>query len=131
MKNVGGKKSFSVWVSCFFFLSVQTRDWNEELQTTRELPRKNLPERLLRERAIFKVLLSLSLRVTLWTFSLLKHLLPNLPSQYQQWRTADAESRKLLTHSANEQCDANVTSKLPASHWQQRLIPLSLSFFFF
>lgn len=34
----------------------QTRDWNEELQTTRELPRKNLPERLLRERAIFKVM---------------------------------------------------------------------------
>lgn len=34
---------------------LQTRDWNEELQTTRELPRKNLPERLLRERAIFKV----------------------------------------------------------------------------
>ncbi|XP_078600171.1 clustered mitochondria protein homolog isoform X2 [Branchiostoma floridae x Branchiostoma japonicum] len=33
----------------------QTRDWNEELQTTRELSRKNLPERLLRERAIFKV----------------------------------------------------------------------------
>ncbi|XP_017288871.1 clustered mitochondria protein homolog isoform X1 [Kryptolebias marmoratus] len=33
----------------------QTRDWNEELQTTRELPQKNLPERLLRERAIFKV----------------------------------------------------------------------------
>ncbi|XP_068173701.1 clustered mitochondria protein homolog isoform X2 [Antennarius striatus] len=33
----------------------QTRDWNEELQTTKELPRKNLPERLLRERAIFKV----------------------------------------------------------------------------
>lgn len=33
----------------------QTRDWNEELQTTRELPRKSLPERLLRERAVFKV----------------------------------------------------------------------------
>lgn len=33
----------------------QTRDWNEELQTTRELRRKTLPERLLRERAIFKV----------------------------------------------------------------------------
>ncbi|XP_048478328.1 clustered mitochondria protein homolog isoform X3 [Plutella xylostella] len=33
----------------------QTRDWNEELQTTRELPRATLPERLLRERAIFKV----------------------------------------------------------------------------
>ena len=42
----------------FFFVPIclQTRDWNEELQTTRELPRKNLPERLLRERAIFKVL---------------------------------------------------------------------------
>lgn len=38
---------------------LQTRDWNEELQTTRELPRKNLPERLLRERAIFKVPMSL------------------------------------------------------------------------
>lgn len=36
-------------------ISFQTRDWNEELQTTRELPRKNLPDRLLRERAIFKV----------------------------------------------------------------------------
>lgn len=33
----------------------QTRDWNEELQTTRELPRKSLQERLMRERAIFKV----------------------------------------------------------------------------
>ncbi|XP_076363788.1 clustered mitochondria protein homolog isoform X2 [Tachypleus tridentatus] len=33
----------------------QTRDWNEELQATRELPKKTLPERLLRERAIFKV----------------------------------------------------------------------------
>ncbi|XP_067651170.1 clustered mitochondria protein homolog [Haliotis asinina] len=33
----------------------QTRDWNEEIQTTRELSKKNLPERLIRERAIFKV----------------------------------------------------------------------------
>lgn len=33
----------------------QTRDWNEELQATRELPRKTLSDRLLRERAIFKV----------------------------------------------------------------------------
>ncbi|XP_060551695.1 clustered mitochondria protein homolog [Ruditapes philippinarum] len=33
----------------------QTRDWNEEIQTTRELSRKALPERLIRERAIFKV----------------------------------------------------------------------------
>ncbi|CAM9961536.1 unnamed protein product [Lampetra fluviatilis] len=33
----------------------QTRDWNEEIQATRELPNKNLTERLLRDRAIFKV----------------------------------------------------------------------------
>lgn len=33
----------------------QTRDWNEELQTTRELPRKTPSERVIRERAIFKV----------------------------------------------------------------------------
>lgn len=33
----------------------QTRDWNEELQTTRELARKTLAERIIRERAIFKV----------------------------------------------------------------------------
>ncbi|GAB1604633.1 clustered mitochondria protein homolog [Argonauta hians] len=33
----------------------QTRDWNEEIQTTRELSRKTLPDRLIRERAIFKV----------------------------------------------------------------------------
>ncbi|XP_021376922.1 clustered mitochondria protein homolog isoform X2 [Mizuhopecten yessoensis] len=33
----------------------QTREWNEEVQTTQELPRKTLPDRLIRERAIFKV----------------------------------------------------------------------------
>uniref|UniRef100_A0A8C4R4E9 Clu domain-containing protein n=1 Tax=Eptatretus burgeri TaxID=7764 RepID=A0A8C4R4E9_EPTBU len=33
----------------------QTRDWNEEIQATRELLRQNLPERLLRDRTIFKV----------------------------------------------------------------------------
>lgn len=33
----------------------QTRDWNEEIQTTRELSKKTLPERLIRERAVFKV----------------------------------------------------------------------------
>nr|CAI5864206.1 unnamed protein product [Callosobruchus analis] len=32
----------------------QTRDWNEELQTKR-IAQETLPERLLRERAIFKV----------------------------------------------------------------------------
>ncbi|XP_005170337.2 clustered mitochondria protein homolog isoform X2 [Danio rerio] len=36
-------------------LPVQARDWNEELQTTRELPRKNVTDRLIRDRAIFKV----------------------------------------------------------------------------
>jgi len=33
----------------------QVRDWNEELQITKELPKKSLPERLIRERAMFKV----------------------------------------------------------------------------
>jgi protein TIF31 len=33
----------------------QTRDWNEELQTTRELARKHLPESLVSERTILKV----------------------------------------------------------------------------
>lgn len=33
----------------------QVRDWNEELQTTHELPRETLSERLIRERAIFKI----------------------------------------------------------------------------
>lgn len=33
----------------------QVRDWNEELQITKELSKKTLPERLIRERAMFKV----------------------------------------------------------------------------
>ncbi|XP_015229383.1 PREDICTED: clustered mitochondria protein homolog [Cyprinodon variegatus] len=33
----------------------QTRDWNEELQRSRELPRASLQERLHRERCIFKI----------------------------------------------------------------------------
>nr|XP_055036650.1 clustered mitochondria protein homolog isoform X1 [Misgurnus anguillicaudatus] len=32
----------------------QARDWNEEIQTSRELPRKNLTDRLMRDRAVFK-----------------------------------------------------------------------------
>ena len=32
-----------------------SRDWNEEIQATKELPKKSLPERLIRERAMFKV----------------------------------------------------------------------------
>ncbi|TRZ02894.1 hypothetical protein DNTS_033260 [Danionella cerebrum] len=34
---------------------VEARDWNEELQTSKELPRKNITERLIRDRAVFKV----------------------------------------------------------------------------
>ncbi|XP_022692197.1 clustered mitochondria protein homolog isoform X1 [Varroa jacobsoni] len=33
----------------------QTRDWNDELQSTKELPRQGLAQRVLRERAVFKV----------------------------------------------------------------------------
>ncbi|XP_041095955.1 clustered mitochondria protein homolog [Polyodon spathula] len=33
----------------------QTRDWNEELQESRELPQTSLAQRLLRDRALFKV----------------------------------------------------------------------------
>jgi len=36
-------------------LSSQSRDWNEELQRCRELPRNSLQERLQRERSLFKV----------------------------------------------------------------------------
>lgn len=32
-----------------------SRDWNEEIQATKELPKKTLPDRLIRERAMFKV----------------------------------------------------------------------------
>ncbi|XP_051959972.1 clustered mitochondria protein homolog [Xyrauchen texanus] len=35
-------------------IPAQARDWNEELQTTRELPRNNLTDRLMRDRAMFK-----------------------------------------------------------------------------
>ncbi|KAK1788065.1 hypothetical protein P4O66_016542, partial [Electrophorus voltai] len=38
----------------------QIRDWNEELQSTRELSRKSLKDRLLRDRAIFKASMSFS-----------------------------------------------------------------------
>lgn len=32
-----------------------SRDWNEEIQATKDLPKKTLPDRLIRERAMFKV----------------------------------------------------------------------------
>ena len=37
---------------CFW---AQLRDWNEELQSARELPKDTMQQRLLRDRAIFKV----------------------------------------------------------------------------
>jgi len=61
-------------------LCLQTRDWNEELQTTRELPRKNLPERLLRERAIFKVYMNLSGRVPFYVMLLYVFRFLSIPS---------------------------------------------------
>ena len=36
-------------------LYVQLRDWNEEFQTTRELPGDTLPQRVFKDRALFKV----------------------------------------------------------------------------
>lgn len=53
--SIRAEDSFASKLGYEEHLPGQTRDWNEELQTTRELPRKTLPERLIRERAIFKV----------------------------------------------------------------------------
>lgn len=41
-------------MACEENLPGQTRDWNEELQVTRELPQSRMTERLFRDRAIFK-----------------------------------------------------------------------------
>lgn len=46
--------AFSSRMACEENLPGQTRDWNEELQVTHELPQNRLTERLLRDRAIFK-----------------------------------------------------------------------------
>ncbi|XP_054711903.1 clustered mitochondria protein homolog [Uloborus diversus] len=53
--SIRAEDAFSAKLGYEEHIPGQTRDWNEELQTTRELPRKTLPERLIRERAIFKV----------------------------------------------------------------------------
>lgn len=47
----------SIWTLYFDYnyISSQLRDWNEELQSARELPRETMQQRLLRDRAIFKV----------------------------------------------------------------------------
>ncbi|KAK4336525.1 hypothetical protein RND71_044241 [Anisodus tanguticus] len=55
LDSIRAEDSFSSKLGHEEHLPGQTRDWNDELQTTRELPRKSLPERLLRERAIFKI----------------------------------------------------------------------------
>ncbi|XP_013383660.1 clustered mitochondria protein homolog isoform X4 [Lingula anatina] len=53
--SIRGEDAFATRLGYEEHIPGQTRDWNEEIQTTRELPRKTLPERLMRERAIFKV----------------------------------------------------------------------------
>ncbi|XP_074643957.1 clustered mitochondria protein homolog [Tubulanus polymorphus] len=53
--SIRGEDAFSSKLGYEEHIPGQTRDWNEELQTTRELPRKSLPERIIRERAIFKI----------------------------------------------------------------------------
>lgn len=53
--SIRAEDSFASKLGYEEHLPGQTRDWNDELQTTRELPRKTLPDRLIRERAIFKV----------------------------------------------------------------------------
>jgi len=55
MDAIRAEEAFSSKLGYEEHIPGQTRDWNEELQSTRELPRSTLPERLLRERAIFKV----------------------------------------------------------------------------
>lgn len=53
--SIRAEDAFSSKLGYEEHLPAQTRDWNEELQTTRELGRKSLPDRLIRERAMFKV----------------------------------------------------------------------------
>ncbi|XP_064460809.1 clustered mitochondria protein homolog [Ornithodoros turicata] len=55
LDSIRAEDAFSFKLGYEEHIPGQTRDWNDELQTTRELPRRTLPERLLRERAIFKV----------------------------------------------------------------------------
>ncbi|CAH8559830.1 unnamed protein product [Dicrocoelium dendriticum] len=52
--SIRKEEAFSSRMACEENLPGQTRDWNEELQVTRELPQSRLTERLLRDRAIFK-----------------------------------------------------------------------------
>ncbi|GAA51046.1 protein TIF31 [Clonorchis sinensis] len=52
--SVRKEEAFSSRMACEENLPGQTRDWNEELQVTHELPQERLTERLLRDRAIFK-----------------------------------------------------------------------------
>ena len=47
------KLCYMNWTSVFKIF--QLRDWNEELLSARELPKETMQQRLLRDRAIFKV----------------------------------------------------------------------------
>lgn len=55
LDSIRAEDAFSFKLGYEEHIPGQTRDWNDELQTTRELPRRTLPDRLLRERAVFKV----------------------------------------------------------------------------
>ena len=41
----------------------QLRDWNEELQSAKELPKKTQHQRILRDRALFKVMNSFQFQI--------------------------------------------------------------------
>ena len=85
----------------------QTRDWNEELQTTRELPRKNLPERLLRERAIFKVIFfpfkKFIIRLTFFLF-LFRSILILLPPLHEEPKPSLTATSWLLILEKSLEC---------------------------
>lgn len=52
--SVRKEEAFASRMACEENLPGQTRDWNDELQATRELPQAGLNDRLVRDRAIFK-----------------------------------------------------------------------------
>nr|VZH94976.1 unnamed protein product [Spirometra erinaceieuropaei] len=52
--SVRKDEAFASRMACEENLPGQTRDWNDELQATRELPQAALNDRLVRDRAIFK-----------------------------------------------------------------------------
>lgn len=64
MLKVSAQASYTSSFSLIPLCWTKARDWNEELQATRELPRKNVTDRLMRDRAVFKVSLPLIICLT-------------------------------------------------------------------